>query len=463
MLKWPGLPVMPRAVMLNLRQQYAFPFLGTYLLCFIVYTYLFSSIIFTNHTLPNAWLYSYPSFKTWYEGRWFADFLIFIFGGSGVQSLQMFLATGIQVTNGLLFCRFLNVTDRFFIFLITSFLALHPAFLDYYSFTVDNIEFTFGDSLALIGVLTLDCLRYRYLGATICTACFVLTIATYQPKIALVAALLIIWCIKGAVSEDDLPRQSSSGPIGTVTSLGLDRILISVIVFLSAIGLYFLSLLATIRFDQGNRNHINDVGHMLWSAALSYAEVIRDFTSRVDYLPHIFRPLPAAIIIGGIITIVWGGWVTYRLRSLPAVFTLFLLPPALQLSYIINDRTWEAAGRILSPQAYVFAFFLVSLWSHKVTRALAVTVTILMVYFFCIVGSQESNSAEMNMLFDVNKINRIVSRIEDVVPDLYARHWPVVVVGDFSNVGRRRFTKYRNSLYSSQKAHPFTSGEINIL
>jgi hypothetical protein len=47
-----------------------------YVATVVVYNYFFTHVGFTNHTFPNVWVYGYPSFKTEYEGRWFADILI---------------------------------------------------------------------------------------------------------------------------------------------------------------------------------------------------------------------------------------------------------------------------------------------------------------------------------------------------------------------------------------------------
>jgi len=81
---------------------------GVFVLClllqFITYSYFFTSLIFTNHTFPNSWLYPYPSFKTQGEGRWLADIIIWLQGGSGVQPFQMFIATTLQSINGIFFC-----------------------------------------------------------------------------------------------------------------------------------------------------------------------------------------------------------------------------------------------------------------------------------------------------------------------------------------------------------------------
>ena len=182
---------------LSTLRRYAVPFIAAYILTVIVYSYLFTTIIFTNHTIPNAWVYSYPSFKTKQEGRWFADIIILLTGGSGVQAFQMAFGSAIQIINGFLFASLLRVKKIFYIFLMAVFLALHPAFLDYYSFTVDHISFALGDTLGLLGVVVLARTPDQRVGIVLAIVCFVLMLATYQPKIGLMAVLLLIWCLDG--------------------------------------------------------------------------------------------------------------------------------------------------------------------------------------------------------------------------------------------------------------------------
>ena len=59
--------------------------LGTlFIVQLVAYSYLFTTLFISNHTFPNVWRYTYPSFKTLGEGRWMADLLIAAQGGSQV-------------------------------------------------------------------------------------------------------------------------------------------------------------------------------------------------------------------------------------------------------------------------------------------------------------------------------------------------------------------------------------------
>jgi len=57
--------------------------LALFLIQLVAYSYLNTTIAFGNHLFPNAWLNSYPSFKTWGEGRWLMN-VIFLLQGAAV-------------------------------------------------------------------------------------------------------------------------------------------------------------------------------------------------------------------------------------------------------------------------------------------------------------------------------------------------------------------------------------------
>ena len=55
------------------------------LLQIAAYSYFYTSIILTNHTFPEVWLYPFPSWMTLALGRWMEDITLQAQGGSGVQ------------------------------------------------------------------------------------------------------------------------------------------------------------------------------------------------------------------------------------------------------------------------------------------------------------------------------------------------------------------------------------------
>lgn len=428
----------------ELASRYALPFLGVYLATAVTYSYLFTTVVLTNHTFPNAFVSDYPSYRTSMEGRWFADFIIFLVGGAGVQSLQMAIGAGIQAANGLLFASLLGIQRRLHLFLVAGFLALHPAFLDYYSFTIDHIGFTLGDMLALLGVLALDRVSGPRTRLLVAIPCLVLSVATYQPKVALIAVLLLVWCIRGlALSE------SRTQPEVTLLQAVLrSQILCALTAFGSALVLYWLSAKALISFTHGARSNINSVGAMLRQFAFAYPEVLQTFSTRVDFLPRALKFLPALGMVLGVLALVRRAGKTHWGRALGVLLLTGLAPAALQLTYIINDQAWRSNGRLLTSHAYFWLFLLTSIWTWERFRAVASVLLALFVYLFGVVGSQETNAVALKHIFDVEKINRIAARVESAVPDLYLKPHPVVVVGH-KWFDARKFKQLNNVTYTA--------------
>jgi hypothetical protein len=235
------------------------------------------------------------------------------------------------------------------------------------------------------------------------TLCFVLTLATYQPKVALVALLLLIWCVQGTrlVGEG----QENSSDRRHLPHIIVRYILPSVFTFATAVWLYYLSVKLTVIYLM-DKNQINDLEGILTQLVLAYPETFRNFTERVDYLPQLLKYLPALGILLGTAALAWQAYRVQKGLVLVALTLVALFPAALQLSYIINEYTWSTAGRILTPHAYFLLFFLTSAWSVSTFRSFATLLMAVFVYYFCIVGIQETNAAAMKTIFDLGKINR---------------------------------------------------------
>src|SRR5262249_43009720 len=106
-------------------------------------------------------------------------------------------------------------------------------------------------------------------------------------------------------------------------------------------------------------------------------------------------------------------------------------------------------GRILTAHAYFLIFFVAAGWSVAAFRPLVTLVTCVMIYFFAIVAMQAVNAAATISIFNLSKINRIVSRIESVAPDLYAQPRALVVIGDLSYGPRQQFSSYGDGPYGA--------------
>ncbi|MBS0234088.1 MAG: glucosyltransferase domain-containing protein [Proteobacteria bacterium] len=438
-----GIKLLP--ALARISREYAIPFIVAYVFTILAYSYLFTTIIFTNHTLPNAWVYQYPSFKTLGEGRWFADIIIQLTGGSGVQSLQMMLGAAIQIINGFLFAAFLRLKGPLPITLVAAFLALHPAFLDYYSFTVDNVSFALGDAFALLGILALANLR-PLPGGVLAVFCFVLTLATYQPKIALIAVLLLIWSLNFVIAGS----AENNGRPQALARFFKVRLMPALVVFVGSLLVYYLTVRLTVSENIGDRAHINGASEIWTQILAAYPDVWRHFSPKADYLRGIFRFLPLASVILGAGCIFADAFRSGRSYLLIAVVLIAVFPIALQTSYLINDATWRNSGRILSPEAYSLIFFASMMWLHPRLHFLSTLLISGMIWQFAILGSQRVNEAAMKTIFDFAKINRIVQRIENVTPDLYAGEKPIVIFGNLPFGQVASFRSVRDRIYGAQ-------------
>ncbi len=422
---------------LGLYREYSGAFAGLLVLQFVTYTYCFTSLIFMNHTFPDSWVYPYPSHQTWAEGRWLADAILLLQGGSGVQPFQMALGVALQTVNGILFARFVGLERRLDTTLAAAFLCLYPAFLDYYSFPTQHITYTIGDTFALLGILYCKHTHPSGIHAATSGALFVLTLATYQPKIALVGLLCVCY-LAMRITETNGGRSFSwketmlaTGYVGCV--------------LLGACLVYFLSTKLTITADVDERRaYLNSLSEMVIAIRASFGKTLLYYTIGADYLPRPLRFLPSLGIALGCFAILRKA---YR-KSVGAVAVvvalLLLIPVVLQASYIINKNSWVHAGRIVFVNGYALLFFLSCGFQAQKTRKLTLGIATACLYFFIVVGTQESNAAAFKTVYDINMINRIGSRIETVVEDLYERKYALVVAGHYPEFARSRYVRMPN-------------------
>ena len=428
--------------------SYSLPFLVINAVSVIVYGYFFTHTGFTNHTLPNVWIYNYPSFKTTQEGRWFADILIQLTGGSGVPTVQITLAAAVQAANGLLFGRIFRLEDRVTLGLVGAFIALHPAFLDYYSFTVDHVSFVTGDLLVLVGAWFVSRRRDWLFGAALPAACFVLAIATYQPKIAFVAFMLIAVNLQALVEEE---RPSNSG----AAMLGILR---SGAIFFAAVGVYAITICLTVRMSGGERQHINGLTEILTQTLHAYPKFAAYFWAKVDYLPRVLSFLPLLAVVGGLAALGRALRSGGGLRAFVAAILVVAIPPALELAYVVNSLTWTNNGRILFVHAYFLAFALALALRDPFLRRAAQIVAALMVYFFAILATQESNAASLREVFDVAKMNRILARVEELAPPSDGKLPSLVVIGELSFASKSPLRSVPNNTYFAHvRSEPFVN------
>jgi len=386
----------------------------------LLYSSIVTQFIFTDHTLPNIIVNNYPTYRTLFEGRWFADFLIWLGGGGGTPSFQSAAAFLLQAINGILFCDILRVRGTFNRILITLLTALHPALLDYHGFSIDAIGFTVGDSLILLSVLILDRRGASPLAWIASSVLFMLAIAIYPPKLAVFAVVVIGWLTARAASNDTdaktVLRMTASGAV----------------VFAGGIALYggslWLTLESTAAIGRGTNNSVNTLAEAIEQFIGSYSYVIDNFHRQWHGLPG--GAGTASAILSGL------GAVSLLLRSakrgaIPVAVWLIglaLILPAINLSAIANKNSWLDNGRLSVGYTYCLAFLaaggMVGRWPLYLARLLSVVI----LYGFFIIAVQENQFISTKSVFETSMMTRIAARIEDVLPNREVR--PLVVIGE---------------------------------
>lgn len=328
----------------------ALPITLLVVLQYAVHHAFFSYFVFTNHSLPNVWTTPFPSYRTLSEGRWLADILIWLQGGAGVAPLLMFLAATLQAINGFVLAHAAGVTRRLDMTLVAALLCFYPAFLDYFSFSIDHLVFVVGDALAVAGFVLLTRLRPSLLAGLGVASLFMGSIASYQPKIALIALLC-------AVATVLRPQENIRGVLRSAA--------FTAAVLLASVALYYASAALTMqdafgsRFDPNNvsRNRINSPQQMLAALRDVFVGFRARYATEFDFMPPLLAWLPAALVLAGAAALM-----NRARRSGPAALALAALalaaiPFSLRLAYVINSDTWPNAGRINFVHGYALALF----------------------------------------------------------------------------------------------------------
>lgn len=447
-----------RELIIKFTYEYGWIWIGLIVVQLIVYTYLFSEIIFTNHTFPNVWLYNYPSFKTLGEGRWLADLIILIQGGSGVQSLQMALAVSFQAFNGIVFALLMGVKGRARIALVAGSVCFYPAFLDYYSFSVDHLTFVLGDTIALFGAYILLKSKKNLIRIGGGSILFMLSIAAYGPKIAMVGFLASVVLLLSFAQHSEQSHKTQRWP-----KLVETFVIISTTLFL-AIFLFWITTRLSINFNIGLRAHTNEPAKMFSEALLAYSWVGSYFLKPGGFPPSL-QLIPALLITIGILALVRDIYAKHGIVGLFCCLIVILVQPILlRLSYIINSNSWANAGRILAANGYALVFFMAYGLKQNSFRWIVIPLASISLYFYILLASQENNAAAFKTLYDINFINRITYRIEEVIDSGKNSSISLVVVGNYPDFPRHKYVKYpylkAQSQFSSRGFENYRQTEI---
>ncbi len=415
-------------------------FWATYVVTLIAYSYIFTSIGFTNHTFPQAWTYAYPSYKTKIEGRWFSDLLLRLLGGAGVQSSQMYIAIGLFIVNAIIVAEMFGAEGRIATFFAAAFLSVYPAILDRYSFPGCEIMFVTADTFAVLAVFVLHRQRNAWKALAGAVPLIVLCLATYQPAIGLAAFLVLAFCVL-------LILRTQEGDSHNVIPVG--RLAAAIGAMVLGMAAYYATVRMTVSLNTHQRTHVNSLQEVIGQIIGSFPAFVKYFTSGSDYLPPSLRWLPLTVILLGSVSLIFMAWRKRFPAVLAVIFLLGLMPVALRATYIINSQSFEDVGRIVYPYGFALLFFLLASRRIRRLRMVSYSAIILLTYFCLVLATQETNKAYLKKIFDTNKINRIAARIENVVPDLYSKKRPLVVAG-YLSMNDANYKNYPNTGNRSQ-------------
>ena len=394
-----------------------------FLIQFFTYSYLYTTITFSNHTFPNVWLFTFPSYRTTGEGRWLHDLIIQSQGGSGVQAYQMFIATLLQAINGILFATLLRWRHKITIFLLSATLCLYPAFLDYYGFAVDHLSFVVADTFCLLAAWASTRLKSVIIKLLLGAVLYTFALSVYAPKIALVSFMSIATLILNLTHHGFRIKNSHA------IKLIRREFFISFSTLLLAITMFLLVIKITVVHDSGARTHINDVLQMFEESKSAYSSAIQYFVGGVAGVPRQLFFLPILGIGLGSIAMIWRSYKINIYICTAIIALILLMPLALYSPWIVNSEAWRGAGRLHAAHGYMLIFFLS--WGLRllVSRWVAKFVLLVLLWSFLILASQQTNAIAFKSFYETSFINRLAVRVEPILNPEMSSAQPLVVIG----------------------------------
>jgi len=423
--------------------------LALFLIQLAAYSYLYTAIAFGNHLFPNAWLNSFPSFRTWGEGRWLEDVIILLQGGSGVQSVQMILATLLQACNALIFLRLLGVSKAAHVVILGGILCLHPSFLDYYSFTSDHLAFVAGDSLALLGFLLIARLRdkpSRFFGTAFC---WFLALSVYAPKLTLIGLFVLMLpllklFIKPALQRENrtvgldgcsIESPSLVGQPGEDLLLGLGAMVLALVSF-------WLSTKILVTNPIAVRTYINTVPEAFAEIVSSYGHWIAVMLDGLASGSRWYALLPLLFVLIGFALMLWTALKqNWQLGLLTAV-VLLLIPPVLHLTWLLNRFTPLQGGRYVTAYAYLLVFCLALLLLLRPARKVVLGFAGLLFWCYFVLASQMAQAIQIKTAYELGFINRLVTRMEPLLVGDPEKPQPVVVFGHYPEFPTKNYVSW---------------------
>lgn len=395
-------------------QQHSATFFIVLIINLLAQGYLFVEYIFNNHTLPLVLMQPWPGHRIW-EGRWTAEVIYHLQGGSGIPLLHQSLATAIQICNGIYFATRLRPTSRAEVVIGATIISIHPYILDYYSYVGDHLVFVLGDSLILLafGLATRSRRWPSLLAAVVLVS---LAIATYQPKISILATIVALFTLTWFAQPRDWQPK--------LRDLILPPLVLA-LTFLAGIILYYIQFKALFYFWPNSytplrlyTNGLNDIIGVI-------PEIYRNFSDHILSESYVF-PAPIrwiqAAILGSFICLyaasVWRNIHDIRIRLLVYAISIFLiltLPLYIYSSFLVSKNSYWLFFRFYIAYSYLLAFLLIHLIKlspYLQLRRIFCLLSALVIIRFVVLDARILHYAYLDRVQELSIVTRALDRLE---------------------------------------------------
>jgi hypothetical protein len=338
-----------------------------------------------------------------------------------------------------LILKLFNNTQIFVSYVIGLTYLIFPTVLDQYSFYTAT-TFVLGETLVLIGYYFL----YIKSNYKICLINFILSLAIYQPIIALIILIPLLLILYESISTFEINFK--------FIKLSLFCILVSTI--LSQIPNYFIYkyIISTPRFSDF------DLKQIISQIINTPIYVFRFFRYCFYANTNVFvRFIPLLLFFLFNLVMLYKS----KNKFCVAVF-LLLIPFVLQSVFILSSGKAELEGRSHSVYAIFFVISALLIIRKLPTKfsTLLVLPYLIVLFIFSINILQITNYLTYKNIYDKNYLNRVVARIEPLI-DLNKKY-KIVILGKIPDYWIGNNIRYANYLPHSTKSffQPYRHVEI---
>jgi hypothetical protein len=216
-----------------------------------------------------------------------------------------------------------------------------------------------------------------------------------------------------------------------------------------AMTIYWITYKLSAPYSAGIRTHTNSFEEVIPEFLKSYSTTIQFFTGDLGGLPNMIRLMPLMIIVAGASVAAASALLARGgLATLLVLISVFLSPAAINATWIINKEAWPTPGRLYTAYAYFFLFYLSFLLQWRPSRKIIEFTTLAMIYLFFTLASQQANALELKTAYETSFINRIVQRVEPLLPDKTTSDTRpgLVIIGDIPPFNVKQYVRFQPHL-----------------